>query len=52
MAERAVPHWHGRVTAVTMVRSRNDVFLRRGADALSGKWFEIPVVNATTGEQL
>ena len=52
MAERAVPHWHGRVTAVTMVRSLNDVLLRSGDGAVSVHWCAIIVVNAKTGEQL
>jgi hypothetical protein len=45
-------HWNGRFTAVTLVRYLNDVLLRRGDDALSVNWFDIPVVNAKTGEQL
>ena len=35
MAERAVHHWNGRFTEVTMVRYLNDVLLRRGDDAWS-----------------
>lgn len=52
MTERAERHWHGRFTAVTMVRSINDVRLRGGDDALPVHWFDLTVVNATTGEQL
>jgi hypothetical protein len=52
MAERAGRRWHGRFTEVTLVRSINDVLLRGGADALSVNWFDITVVNATTGEPL
>ena len=35
-----------------MYRSLNDVLLLDGKDALSVNWFEITVVNATTGAQL
>src|SRR5215831_4037712 len=52
MAPREEPHWHGRFTEVTMVRYRNAGLLHRGAEAVSVKWFEIPVGNATTGAQL
>jgi hypothetical protein len=52
MAERAVHHWTGRFTEVTMVRYLTEVFLRSGADAFPVKWFAITVVNAKTGEQL
>ncbi len=52
MAARAAHHWNGRFTEVTLVRYLNDVLLRRGDDALSVHWFDITVVNATTGEQL
>jgi hypothetical protein len=52
MAARAAHHWHGRCTAVTRVRSLNDVLLRRGDDALAVHWFDLTVINATTGEQL
>ena len=52
MAAHAGHHWHGRFTAVTMVRSINDVLLRSGDDAVSVHWFEITVVNAKTGAQL
>lgn len=52
IAERVVHHWNGRFTEVTMVRYLNDVLLRSGDDALSVNWFELTVVNATTGEQL
>jgi hypothetical protein len=52
MAERAGHRWHGRCTAVTLVRSLNDVLLRSGDDAVSVHWFDLTVVNTTTGEQL
>ena len=52
IATREVRHWNGRCTEVTQVRSLNDVLLRRGDDALSVHWFDITVINATTGEQL
>ena len=52
MAEREGRRWNGRFTEVTLVRYINDVLLRGGADALSVNWFDITVVNATTGEQL
>jgi hypothetical protein len=52
MAEREGRHWHGRFPAVTMGRYLNNVFLRSGDDALAVNWFELTVVNATTGEQL
>lgn len=45
-------HWNGRFTEVSLYRSLNDVLLLDGKDALSVNWFEITVVNATTGEQL
>ena len=45
-------HWNGRFTEVTLVRYINDIRLRSGDDALSVNWFEIVVVNATTGDQL
>ena len=45
-------HWNGRFTEVSMYRSLNDVLLLDGKEALSVHWFEITVVNATTGEQL
>jgi hypothetical protein len=44
--------WNGRFTAVTLVRSINDVRLRGGDDTLSLNWFDMTVVNAKTGEQL
>ena len=44
--------WNGRFTEVTLVRYINDVLLRSGAETLSVNWFDIIVVNATTGEQL
>ena len=52
MAARAGRRWHGRFTEVTLVHYINDVLLRGGDDALSVHWFDITVVNATTGEQL
>jgi len=52
MATREAHHWNGRFTEVTQVRYLNDVLLRRGADALAVNWFDITVVNATTGAQL
>ena len=52
MAEREGRRWNGRFTEVTLVRSINDVLLRGGDEALSVHWFDITVVNATTGEQL
>ena len=52
MAEREGRRWNGRFTEVTLVRYINDVLLRGGDDALSVHWFDITVVNATTGEQL
>jgi hypothetical protein len=45
-------HWNGRFTAVSLYRLLNDVRLLDGKDALAVNWFEITVVNATTGEQL
>ena len=52
IATRAVRHWNGRFTEVTQVRYLNDVLLRRGDDAWSVYWFDLTVINATTGEQL
>jgi hypothetical protein len=52
MAIREEHRWNGRFTEVTMVRYLNEILLRRGDDALSVNWFEITVVNATTGEPL
>jgi hypothetical protein len=52
MAARAVHHWHGRFTAVTMVRYRNDVLRRRGDEALAVNGVASTVVNAKTGEPL
>lgn len=52
IATREVRHWNGRFTEVTQVRYLNDVLLRRGDDALSVHWFDLTVINATTGEQL
>jgi hypothetical protein len=52
MAEREGRRWNGRFTEVTMGRYLNDVLLGRGDDALAVNWFDITVVNATTGEQL
>jgi hypothetical protein len=43
---------HGCVTAVTMYRSMNDVFLRDGPGAVAVHWLEITSVHAKTGEQL
>lgn len=51
MVTHAGHHWNGRFREVTLVRSINDVCLRRGDDAVSVNWFELTVVNATTGEQ-
>src|SRR5512145_200314 len=45
-------HWHGRFTEVSLYRSLNDVLLLDGKEPVSVNWFEITVVNATTGEQL
>jgi hypothetical protein len=45
-------HWNGRFTEVSMYRSRNDVLLLDGKEALSVHGCEITVVNAKTGEQL
>ena len=42
----------GRVPAVLLYRSINEVVLRGGKDALSVNWFEITSVHATTGAQL
>jgi hypothetical protein len=50
--EREGRHGHGRFTEVTRVRSINAVRLRGGDEALPVNWFEITVVNTTTGEQL
>jgi len=52
LAAREERRWNGRFTEVTMVRYINDVLLRSGDEALSVNWFDITVVNATTGEQL
>src|SRR3954447_5467480 len=52
MAIREEHRWNGRFTEGTMVRYLNEILLRRGDDALSVNWFEITVVNATTGEPL
>ena len=52
MAEREGRRWNGRFTEVTLVRYINDVLLRGGDEALSVNWFDITVVNATTGAQL
>ena len=45
-------HWHGRFTAVSRYRSRNDVLLLDGKEPLSVHGFAITVVNAKTGEPL
>jgi hypothetical protein len=42
----------GRVTEVLLYRYINEVFLRGGKGALAINWFEITLVQATTGEQL
>ena len=42
----------GRVTAVLLYRSLNEVFLRSGKGALSVHWLEITSVHAKTGEHL
>lgn len=52
IAEHAARHFNGRFTAVTMVRSINDVLLRRGDNAWGVHWCDLTVVNANTGEQL
>jgi len=52
MAEREGRRWHGRFTEVTLVRYINDVLLRGGDDALSVHWYDITVVNATTGAKV
>ena len=52
MAAYAGRQCNGRFTEVTRVRSINDVLLRNGHDALSVPGFDLPVVHATTGEQL
>jgi hypothetical protein len=52
MAVQEERRFNGRFTAVTMVRSINDVLLRSGDDAVPVNWLESTVVNATTGEQL
>ena len=45
-------HWNGRFTAVTMLRSINDVFLRGGRGALSVNWLEMTGVNSNPGAPL
>jgi len=52
LAVREGRHWNGRFTEVTLVRYLNDVLLRSGDDAMSVHWFDLTVVNASTGEQL
>ena len=52
IAAREEQHWNGRFTEVTRVRYLNDVLLRSGDAALSVNWFDLTVINATTGEQL
>ena len=52
LAEREGRRWNGRFTEVTLVRYINDVLLRGGDDTLSVNWFDLTVINATTGEQL
>ena len=44
-------HCNGRFTAVTLVRSINDVRLRSDDNAWSVHWFDLTVVHAKTGEQ-
>jgi hypothetical protein len=52
IAACASRHWHGRFTAVSRYRSRNDVLLLDGQDALAVHGFASTVVNAQTGEPL
>jgi len=52
VAVREAHHWNGRFTEATLVRYVNDVRLRSGHDAMAVHWFDLTVVNATTGEQL
>ena len=51
VAKCAARHCNGRCTEVQRARYSNDVLLRSGDEALSGKWFESTARNATTGEQ-
>jgi len=52
MVQMESRRWNGRYTEVTLYRYINDVLLRSGHDAWSVQWFEMTVVNATTGAQL
>lgn len=52
IATRAGRHGPGRFTEVPQVRYLNDGLLRRGDDAWSVHWFDITVIQATTGAQL
>jgi hypothetical protein len=45
-------HWNGRFTEVSLYRFLNDVLLLDGKETVAVNWFELTVVNATTGEQL
>jgi hypothetical protein len=45
-------HWNGRFTEVSLYRFLHDVLLLDGKETLSVNWFELTVVNATTGAQL
>jgi len=45
-------HWNGRFTEVSLYRFLNGVLLLDGQESLEVNWFELTVVNATTGEQL
>lgn len=45
-------HWKGRFTQGRRYRSRNDVRLRDGDEAVAINWCEITVVKAKTGAQL
>jgi hypothetical protein len=52
MAQHEERRRPGRVTAVARGHSLNDVLRRGGAEALAGKWCDIPGVHAKTGEPL
>jgi hypothetical protein len=52
IAARAEQHWNGRFREVTQVRYLNDVRLRSGAAALAVNGCDLPLIQATTGEQL
>jgi len=45
-------HWNGRFPEVSMYRWLHDVLLLDGKETLAVNWFELTVVNATTGAQL